>query len=116
YHGGTGNDVVLTRTATPALAVSSVVVNAGEANLVQRSLVTNVTVAFSRLVSFVGPGANAFQLTRTGPGATGHVTLAVDLSVSTDPGYVSFLDFNGDGAINGTDLTQFRNRFGVILP
>jgi hypothetical protein len=31
-------------------------------------------------------------------------------------GYVSFLDFDGDGAINGTDLTQFRNRFGVILP
>ena len=37
-------------------------------------------------------------------------------SVTTDPNYVPFLDFNGDGAINGTDLTQFRNRFGVILP
>jgi Dockerin type I domain len=30
--------------------------------------------------------------------------------------YVAAFDFNGDGAINGTDLTQFRNRFGVILP
>ena len=37
-------------------------------------------------------------------------------TVSTDANYASFLDFNGDGAINGTDLTQFRNRFGVILP
>jgi hypothetical protein len=27
-----------------------------------------------------------------------------------------FLGFNGDGVINITDLTQFRNRFGVILP
>ena len=30
--------------------------------------------------------------------------------------YVSLLDFNGDGAINGTDLAQFRSRFAVILP
>jgi hypothetical protein len=32
------------------------------------------------------------------------------------PPYVPYFDFNGDGAIDGTDLTQFRNRFGVILP
>jgi hypothetical protein len=38
------------------------------------------------------------------------------VSVATDTNYVSFLDFNGDGAINGTDLSQFRNRFGVVLP
>jgi hypothetical protein len=29
---------------------------------------------------------------------------------------VSYLDFNGDGTINTSDLTTFRNRFGVILP
>jgi hypothetical protein len=37
-------------------------------------------------------------------------------SVSGDAGYASVLDFNGDGTINGTDLAQFRSRFGVILP
>jgi len=30
--------------------------------------------------------------------------------------FVSAFDFNGDGVINGTDLAQFRSRFGVILP
>jgi hypothetical protein len=29
---------------------------------------------------------------------------------------VEFLDFNGDGAINGTDLVEFRKRFGTSLP
>jgi hypothetical protein len=33
-----------------------------------------------------------------------------------DTSYQSFLDFDGNGAINGTDLGQFRSRFGVILP
>ena len=31
-------------------------------------------------------------------------------------GYVDFLDQNGDGAINGLDLTAFRSRFGMTLP
>jgi Dockerin type I domain len=157
YLGGTGNDIVLTRIATPPSAVSSVVVNAGQANFVQRSLVTNVTVTFSRVVSFLGQAADAFQLARTGPGANGNVTLAVDLSGSTatqtvarltfsgplteganslfDGNYTLtvfsgqvqggvqggdnvstlfrlFGDVNGDRAVNGLDLTTFRNAFG----
>ena len=34
-------------------------------------------------------------------------------STSADAAYLPFLDFNRDSAINGT---QFRSRFGVILP
>src|SRR5262249_38266319 len=152
--------VVLTRTAAPPAAVSSVVVNAGQANLVQRSQVTNVTVSFSRLVNFVGPAADAFRLTRTGPGGLRfHCVLAVDLSGSTGaqtvaklafsgpltegpnslidgdytltvlnsliPGGLQggdnvsslfrlFGDVNGDKAVNGLDLTAFRNAFGTV--
>jgi autotransporter-associated beta strand protein len=160
YRGGTGNDVVLTRTAAPPLAVSSVALNAGQANLVQRSLVSNVTVTFSRLVSFAGSPADVFQLVRFGPGApTGNVTLAADLSGSTatqtivrltfsgpltdgansliDGNYTLtvlnnqiqggvqggdnltslfrlFGDVNGDKAVDGFDLTAFRNAFGSV--
>src|SRR5262249_26941251 len=76
YSGGTGNDVVLTRSSATAPAqVVSVVVNAGQANLVQRSIVTNVTVTFDRIVNFTGANTAAFQLSRTGPGVpTGTVT------------------------------------------
>jgi autotransporter-associated beta strand protein len=160
YHGGTGNDIVLTRTATPPLTVSSVVVNAGQAISVQRSLVTNVTVTFSRLVNFVGSPADAFKLARSGPGTpTGNVILAADLSGSTatqtiakltftgplteganslgDGNYTLtvlnshvqggiqggdnvsslfrlFGDVNGDRAVDGLDLTAFRNAFGSL--
>jgi hypothetical protein len=96
YKGGTGNDVVLTRTATQPLAVSSVVVNAGQANLAQRSSVTNVTVTFSRLVNFAGPVADAFQSARTGPGTpSGNVTLAADVSGSTATQTNAKLTFSG---------------------
>src|SRR5206468_2715681 len=57
--------------------VRSVVVNAGQANLVQRSMFTSVTVTFSGVETFAGSAAAAFQLFRTGPtGPTGNVTLA----------------------------------------
>jgi hypothetical protein len=36
--------------------------------------------------------------------------------VSGNTSYLQYLDFNGDGAIDGADLTQIRNRFGAILP
>ena len=42
--------------------------------------------------------------------------LAAFASVTGQPAYVDFLDFNGDGAINNTDLAQFRSRFGTVLP
>src|SRR5262249_39062289 len=120
------------------------------------------TVTFSRLVTFVGSPANAFQLTRTGPGQAGDVDLTVDLSGSTATQTVArltfsgpmtegsamapslidgdytltvfsgqvqggiqggdnvstlfrlFGDVNGDRAVNGLDLTAFRNAFGTV--
>jgi parallel beta-helix repeat protein len=82
--------------ATAQAQVASVVVNAGQANLVQRSVVTNLTVTFDRLVSFTNGATNAFQLTRTGPGTpNGNVTLTVDTSGSTATQTVAKLTFSG---------------------
>jgi hypothetical protein len=76
--------------------VSSVVVNAGQANLVQRSMVTSLTVTFGGLVAFAVPAAGAFRVQRTGPGGTlGDVTLAVDLSGSTATQTIARLTFSG---------------------
>jgi hypothetical protein len=76
--------------------VPSVVVNAGQPNLVQRSMVTSLTVTFSGRVTFTGPAVAAFQLARTGPGGTlGNVTLAVDLSGSTATQTIARLTFSG---------------------
>jgi hypothetical protein len=76
--------------------VQSVVVNAGQANLLQRSMVTSLTVTFSSRVTFVGSPAAAFQLSRTGPGGPlGNVTLAVDLTGSTSTQTVARLTFTG---------------------
>lgn len=140
--------------------VPLVVVNVGQANLVQRSMVTSLTVTFGGLVTFTGAPENAFQLNRIGPGGTlGSATLGVDLSGSTATqtiarltfsgpltegasslidgnytlttlssqvnggllggNYVSSLfrlfgDLNGDKAVNGLDLTAFRNSFGTV--
>jgi hypothetical protein len=47
------------------------------------------------LASFAGLSSDAFQLTRTGLGATGNVTLAVDLSGSTATQTVAKLTFSG---------------------
>jgi hypothetical protein len=140
----------------PAASVGSVTIDDGTA---QRSMVRSVTVSFNRVVTFAGPAANAFQLTRTGPGQTGNVTVAVDLSGSTANQAVAKLTFtgplaeganslidgnymltvisaqvtgglqggdsvtslfrlygdvNGDRAVDGLDLTAFRNAFGSI--
>src|SRR5262245_32125856 len=79
--------------ASQAAAVSSVVVNGGAA---QRSMVTQATVTFSRLVTFTGQTAAAFQLARTGPGTPiGSVTLAVDLFGSTATQTIAKLTFSG---------------------
>src|SRR5206468_941813 len=95
--GGSAADVGAFEVQTAApIAVTSVVVNAGQANLTQRSMVTSVTVTFSGLVTFTGSAANAFQLARTGPGTpNGNVTLAVDLSGSTGTQTVAKLTFSG---------------------
>jgi hypothetical protein len=77
--------------------VPSVVVNAGQANLVQRSMVTSLTVTFGGVVTFAGPAGGAFRLQRTGPGGTlGDVTLAVDLSGSTATQTIARLTFSGE--------------------
>src|SRR5206468_1472053 len=61
YDGGTNNnDVVLTVTVAAAPRVTDVTVNAGQANLVQRSRVTSIAVAFSTAVTFGGTVAAAF--------------------------------------------------------
>src|SRR5262245_21798738 len=79
--------------ASQAAAVSSVVVNGGAA---QRSMVTQATVTFSRLVTFTGQTEAAFQLARTGPGTPiGSVTLAVDLFGSTATQTIAKLTFSG---------------------
>ena len=55
----------------------------------------SITVTFDRFVAFAGPPANAFQLARTGPGATGNVAVAVDRSGSSPTKTVAKLTFTG---------------------
>jgi hypothetical protein len=150
----------------PVLQVAVAAVNGGA---VQRSRVTDVTVTFNGLATLPANPADAFRLTRLGPGGpTGDVTLTVDLSTSTatrtiarltfgggltesgslmdgsyrltilsvqvtgfgqsldgdgngSPGgdftldlFRLFGDVNGDRAVNGLDLTAFRNAFGTV--
>jgi parallel beta-helix repeat protein len=76
--------------------ITSVVVNGGQENLVQRSMVTSLTVAFSGRLTFTGAPAAAFHLVRSGQGGTlEYVTLAVDLSGSTATQTVARLTFSG---------------------
>jgi hypothetical protein len=35
---------------------------------------------------------------------------------ASDPGFVAYLDNNGDGVIDDTDLYAFLARFGTVLP
>ncbi len=59
---------------TATVGVSGVQVNASQANGTQRSRVTAVTVTFTAQVTFVGPVADAFDLSRIGGGAVGGFT------------------------------------------
>jgi DNA-binding beta-propeller fold protein YncE len=148
------------------LQVSSAKVNGGA---IQRSRVTDITVAFTGLATLPANPADAFRLARLNPdGSTADVTLAVDPSASTatqtivrlsfggpltefgsltdgeyrltvlsaqvfgngqpldgdangSPGgdftmdlFRLFGDINGDKAVNGLDLTAFRNAFGSV--
>jgi hypothetical protein len=77
------------------MAVQSVVVNAGQANQTQRSMVTSVTVTFDSVVTFAGPITNAFRLTGTGAANSGDVALTADLSGSTASQTVVTLTFSG---------------------
>ncbi len=82
YVGDTGNDIVLTQlTAGAPARVADVEVNAGQANQLQRSRVTTITVTFDQTVTFVNPGdvAAAFGLSRIGGGAVGGFTATVNV-------------------------------------
>jgi hypothetical protein len=96
YHGGTGNDVVLTRGTAPAAAprVSGVAVNAGQANTAQRSRVTNLTVTFDSQVTFANNDVTAaFGLSRIGGGAVGGFTATA--SVANGVTVVTLSGFTG---------------------
>jgi Dockerin type I domain len=75
--------------SAPGAVVQAVTIDNGTA---QRSMVRRLTVAFSGVVSFAGPAADAFQLART---AGGNVTLAVDLFGSTPTQTIARLTFSG---------------------
>lgn len=64
----------------PAAQVDGdVTVNAGQANTVQRSKVTRLDIAFNSTITFAGPVADAFVLTRLGGGAVGGFTATANL-------------------------------------
>jgi len=77
---GTGTDIgafeVQVATAPRLTAVN---VNAGQANTTQRSRVTSIDVVFSTQVTFAGPVAAAFTLSRIGGGAVGGFTATVNI-------------------------------------
>jgi hypothetical protein len=98
YVGGTGNDVTLRRVAPPLPRVTAVQVNDGAA---QRSRVTALAVTFDTLVTFAGPAADAFALTRTSDGAA----VAFTATVALGPGgrtVVTLADFAGAAAEYGS--------------
>ena len=83
----------------------------------RRSRVTDVTIAFSQVVTFAGAPSAAFRLTRTG--SAGEVTLAVDLSGSTASQTIAKLTFSGTltefgSLVDGNyTLTIFSNQVSV---
>jgi hypothetical protein len=82
------------------LRVASAVVNGGAA---QRSRVTDLTINFTGVATLPANPADAFRLTRTGPGTlTGDVTLSVDLSASTTTQTVARLTFGGSLTESGS--------------
>src|SRR5205814_6876071 len=108
----TGGSAAIFLNPAPA-SVANVTIDAGTA---QRSMVRSVTVSFNRPVAFGSSPAAAFQLTRTGPGQTGNVTLAVDLSGSTANQTVARLTFAGpltEGANSLVDGNYALTVFGT---
>jgi hypothetical protein len=69
-----------------------VAVNAGQANTVQRSRVTSITVTFDAQVTFGGPVGSAFTLSRTGGGA---VNLSATATVIGGVTVVTLTSFTG---------------------
>jgi hypothetical protein len=88
YAAGDGNDVWLTRLATPPRVLSTQV-NGGA---LQRSMVTSLTVAFNAPVTFATTPAAAFTLTRIGGG-----TVNFTAAASNDTGFtvVTLTNFSG---------------------
>jgi hypothetical protein len=96
YVGGTGNDVTLTRLATPA-KVANLLVNNGA---VQRSRVTSVTIEFDQIVTLTGGVNGAFQLRRLS-----------DNALVTLDGTASIIDNSG----SGTKVTLFFDIAGLAV-
>lgn len=74
--GSIGEYVLNAAVAAPPPTVASVVVNAGQEDMVQRSRVTSISVTFSTVVNFANPGdvAASFGLSRIGGGTVGDFT------------------------------------------
>jgi streptogramin lyase len=87
--------------------VAGVVVNGGSA---QRSLVTQIQVAFDQHVTLPANPADAFRLTRQGDNAAVTLSAAVD---DTGPGTVVTLTFTG-GAVDNASLADGRYTLTVV--
>jgi hypothetical protein len=93
------------------LQVASAKVNGGA---VQRSRVTDITVAFTGLATLPANPVDAFRLTRLNPdGSASDVTLAVDLSGSTATQTVARLTFSG-GLTEFGSLADGRYRLTIL--
>jgi len=107
YTGGTGNDVVLTRVVPPN--VSNVQINGGAA---QRSMVTNLAVTFSTVVTLPANAAAAFTLQRIGGGpvSIGTATTRVVNGVTE----VTLSGFSGAEASAGGSLNDGRYTLAAL--
>jgi hypothetical protein len=113
-YGGDGNflsgtSAVLTEAVgtTAAPRVAGVVVNGGAA---QRSVVTQVRVAFDQHVTLPANPADAFRLVRQSDGAAVQLSAAVD---DTGAGTAVTLTFTG-GAVDGISLADGRYTLTVL--
>jgi autotransporter-associated beta strand protein len=103
YTGGTGNDVVLTRSGSSSPRVLGVQSNGGAA---QRSMVTSLTVTFDGSVTLPTNAATAFTLTRIGGGA---VTIGSATAQAVSGATVVTLSgFSGTEASSGGSLNDGR--------
>jgi autotransporter-associated beta strand protein len=105
YHGGDGNDVVLTRVAP---RVTSTQVNDGTA---QRSRVTSLTVTFNAQVTFATTAGAAFTLTRVSDGAA--VSFTATAQVIGGVTVVTLNNFTGSATQFGS-LTDGRYTLTAI--
>src|SRR5262245_30708356 len=114
FYGGSPNFLSSTSAALPEVVgtpaapkVAGVVVNGGAA---QRSMVTQVRVAFDQHVALPANAGDAFRLIRQSDGAAVLLRAVVD---DTGPGTVVTLTFTG-GAVEGASLADGRYTLTVV--